>query len=64
MQPNRVLGAEVASVRRARGEQGGDVRLVQIHSGTLSGKEIEMLRHSFTLMAGERASWDVHFVQI
>lgn len=52
MQPNRVLGSEVASVRKARGERGGDVKLVQVHSGTLSDREIEMLRHSFTLMAG------------
>ena len=52
-QPNRVLGGEVVAVRKARGERGGDVKLVQTHSGTLSDKEIEMLRHSFTLMAGE-----------
>ena len=52
MQPNKVLGAEVVAVRRARNERGGDARLVQSHSGTLSDKEIEMMRHSFTLMAG------------
>ncbi|GAX83590.1 hypothetical protein CEUSTIGMA_g11015.t1 [Chlamydomonas eustigma] len=50
-QPNKVLGVEVVALRKLRTELGGDMKLVQVHSGTLSDREIEMLRHSFTLMA-------------
>lgn len=52
LQPNKVLAEQVVVVRRARAEGTKAVRLVQAHSGTLSHKDIEMLRHSFILMAG------------
>ncbi len=53
-QPSKVLGPEVVAARHARLKQ-GDVKLraVQEHCGTLSDRELEMLRHSYTLMAGE-----------
>ncbi len=77
LQPNKVLGAQVVDVRRARTDSKSKIlRTVQVclqraqrccllgpppwrsavlqaHSGTLSDKDLEMLRHSFTLMAGE-----------
>uniref|UniRef100_A0A7R9V367 MORN repeat-containing protein 3 n=1 Tax=Chlamydomonas euryale TaxID=1486919 RepID=A0A7R9V367_9CHLO len=50
-QPNKVLSGEVVAVRAARAAGPRDARLVQDHSGTLGAKQIQMLRHSFTLMA-------------
>ncbi len=47
-----MLAEQVVVVRRARAEGTKAVRLVQAHSGTLSHKDIEMLQHSFILMAG------------
>mmetsp|Transcript_12168 Transcript_12168/g.21804 ORF Transcript_12168/g.21804 Transcript_12168/m.21804 type:complete len:543 (-) Transcript_12168:277-1905(-) len=51
-QPNKVLALQVANVRRDRQELGNvALRAVQSSSGTLSRRDIEMLRHSFTLLA-------------
>ncbi|GFH14160.1 uncharacterized protein HaLaN_10159 [Haematococcus lacustris] len=51
-QPNKVLGAQVVAVRRQRATStNAAMRSVQANSGTLSDKDLEMLRHSFTLMA-------------
>eukprot|EP00195_Chlamydomonas_chlamydogama_P011884 CAMPEP_0202890548 /NCGR_PEP_ID=MMETSP1392-20130828/910_1 /ASSEMBLY_ACC=CAM_ASM_000868 /TAXON_ID=225041 /ORGANISM="Chlamydomonas chlamydogama, Strain SAG 11-48b" /LENGTH=466 /DNA_ID=CAMNT_0049574137 /DNA_START=156 /DNA_END=1559 /DNA_ORIENTATION=+ len=51
LQPNKVLATQVVTVRKARTEGSKDLKQVQSTSGTLTDKEIEMLRHSFTLMA-------------
>ncbi|GFR43800.1 hypothetical protein Agub_g4924, partial [Astrephomene gubernaculifera] len=52
LQPSKVLAEQVVAVRRGR-QQGGSrmLRAVQAASGNLSERDIEMLRHSFTLMA-------------
>ncbi|GIL62825.1 hypothetical protein Vafri_16998 [Volvox africanus] len=52
LQPSKVLAEQVVSVRKDR-QQGGSkaLRAVQAASGNLSERDIEMLRHSYTLMA-------------
>lgn len=50
-QPNKVLASQVVAVRRARADGSKALREVQATSGTLTEREIEMLRHSYTLMA-------------
>ncbi|KAG2443898.1 hypothetical protein HXX76_002238 [Chlamydomonas incerta] len=52
LQPAKVLAQQVVAVRRGR-QLGGSKALaaVQAASGTLAERDIEMLRHSFTLMA-------------
>ncbi|EFJ41153.1 hypothetical protein VOLCADRAFT_98941 [Volvox carteri f. nagariensis] len=52
LQPSKVLAEQVVAVRRDR-QQGGSkaLRAVQAASGNLSERDIEMLRHSYTLMA-------------
>ncbi len=52
LQPSKVLAEQVVAVRRDR-QQGGSKALqaVQVASGNLSERDIEMLRHSYTLMA-------------
>jgi hypothetical protein len=53
-QPNRVLGERVVDVHKARSEaSSAAIRLVNESSGTLSHKELEMLRHAYTLIAGK-----------
>lgn len=52
VQPNKVVAEQVVAVRGARASGRKELRAVQAASGTLSHKELEMLRHSFTLMAG------------
>eukprot|EP00798_Chlamydomonas_sp_ICE-L_P025200 gene25200-10840_t len=52
LQPNKVLGEQLVGVRKGRTEGTKDLKAVQGNSGSLSDKEIEMLRHSYTLMAG------------
>ncbi|GLC46295.1 hypothetical protein PLESTB_000996000 [Pleodorina starrii] len=52
LQPSKVLAEQVVAVRRER-QQGGSkaLKAVQAASGNLSERDIEMLRHSYTLMA-------------
>lgn len=52
LQPNKVLAGELVDVRKGRTEGSKDLKALQSSSGSLSDKEIEMLRHSYTLMAG------------
>ena len=51
LQPNAVLAREFVTVRKARTAGSKELQHVQAASGTLSDKELEMLRHSYTLMA-------------
>ncbi len=47
-----MLAAQVVAVRRARQQAGSKaLQAAQAASGTLSERDIEMLRHSYTLMA-------------
>ncbi|KAG2498462.1 hypothetical protein HYH03_003716 [Edaphochlamys debaryana] len=50
-QPAKVLAEQVVAVRRDRAHGSKALRAVQAASGTLSERDIEMLRHSYTLMA-------------
>jgi hypothetical protein len=51
-----VLGPQMVAARHQRLQQGdAQLRAVQEHCGTLSDRELEMLRHSFTLMAGKHS---------
>ncbi|MEW5299348.1 MAG: hypothetical protein WDW36_002374 [Sanguina aurantia] len=50
-QPNQVLAGEVVGVRTRREAGGKMLAALQEASGTLGQRQVEMLRHSFVLMA-------------
>lgn len=53
-QPHKVLGEQFIAVRKTRANsQNKEIRAMQNASGSLQDKEMDMLRHSFSLLAGE-----------
>ena len=52
-QPNKVLAEQFVNTRRMRAQsRDPEISSMQAASGSLADKEIDMLRHSFSLMAG------------
>ncbi|KAF5841988.1 hypothetical protein DUNSADRAFT_9870 [Dunaliella salina] len=52
-QPNKILGEQFIAVRKMRGNSHNrEIREMQTASGSLADKEVDMIRHSFSLMAG------------
>jgi len=53
-QPHKLLGEQFIAVRKMRAlSHNKEIREMQTASGSLQDKEMDMLRHSFSLMAGE-----------
>jgi len=53
-QPNKILGEQFIAVRKMRGNSHNrEIREMQTASGSLADKEVDMIRHSFSLMAGK-----------